>query len=39
MELAEFLIDLGAGFIALGIVGLLYMALLTLMFYFMGGRK
>jgi hypothetical protein len=39
MTFADFLIDLGAGLIALGIFGFLYMALLMLMFYFMGGRK
>lgn len=35
----EFLIDLTAGLVALGIFGVLYMALFFLMTWFMGGRK
>ena len=37
--MTEFLFDLTAGLIALGVFGSLYMVLLTLMFFFMGGRK
>ena len=39
MELAEFLIDLGSWFIAMGVFVFAYMALFLLMTWFMGGRK
>lgn len=39
MEFADFLIDLGAGLIALGIFGFLYMALFLLMTWFFKGVK
>lgn len=39
MTLSDFLIDLGAGLIALGVFGLLYMALFVLITWFFRGVK
>ena len=39
MEFADFLIDLGAGLIALGVFGLAYMSLFLLMTWFFRGNK
>lgn len=39
MGLAEFLFDVGTWMIALGITVFVYLVLLQVLFFFMGGRK